>query len=99
MASQREAFALVPLEAMAAGTPVVATNTGGTIEIITDGETGLLFPPDNPQKLAKAVIKVLADDKLAERLKLGGLSAAKSFNISDMMTSTCRIYHEVLNKG
>lgn len=99
MASQREAFGLVTVEAMAAGTPVVATNTGGTVEIITDGETGLLFPPGDPIKLAQAVIKVLTDDKLAERLKQGGLSAAKRYNIRNMLTSTCSIYHEVLAKG
>lgn len=99
MASRNEPFGLVTVEAMASGTPVVATNTGGTVEIITDGETGLLFPPDDPLKLAQAVIKVLTDDKLAARLKQGGLSAAKRYNIRDMMTSTCSIYHEVLNKG
>lgn len=98
MASRNEPFGLVTVEAMASGTPVVATNTGGTVEIITDGETGLLFPPDDPKKLAQSVIKVLTDDKLAGRLKQGGLSAAKRYNIRNMITSTCSIYHELLNK-
>lgn len=92
LASLNEPFGLVTVEAMAAGTPVVATNTGGTAEIITDGETGLLIPPQDPARLAQAVIRVLTDDKLAGKLKEGAFRRAQIFNIRDMAINTLHVY-------
>lgn len=92
LASWNEPFGLVTVEAMAAGAPVVATNTGGTAEIITNGETGLLVPPKDPAKLAQAVIRILTDDKLAGKLKEGGFRRAKTFNIRDMAINTLSVY-------
>jgi glycosyltransferase involved in cell wall biosynthesis len=98
MASRNEPFGLVTVEAMASGTPVVGANSGGTAEIISDGETGLLFPPEDPAKLAEAVIKVLTDAKLADKLKEGGRNAAKKYNINDMVSNIRNIYQEVLRE-
>ncbi|HML34141.1 glycosyltransferase family 4 protein [Sporomusa sphaeroides] len=92
MASWNEPFGLVTVEAMAAGTPVVATNTGGTAEIIIDGESGLLIPPKDPAKLAQAVIRVLADNELADKLKTGGMIRAKKFTMRDMAINTLQVY-------
>lgn len=58
----------VVLEAMAAGTPVVATAVDGTRELIVDGHTGRLVPPADPERLAEAVISLLNDP--AERAAL-----------------------------
>ena len=64
-----EPFAAVPVEAMSSGMAVVATTAGGTPEAITDGETGLLVPPGDPDALAAAVRRLALDDTL--RLDLG----------------------------
>jgi glycosyltransferase involved in cell wall biosynthesis len=59
--SREEPFGTVPAEAMNAGTPVVATHAGGLAELVDDGVTGRLVPPDDPGALATAVIEVLAN--------------------------------------
>ena len=58
----------VILEAMACGTPVVATAVAGIPEVLTDGCNGLLVPPDNPDAMANAVARLLDDPALAARL-------------------------------
>jgi glycosyltransferase involved in cell wall biosynthesis len=58
--SRQEPFGTVLAEAMAAGTPVVATRVGGLAEVVADGETGLLVAPGRPDELAAAVLEVLA---------------------------------------
>ncbi|MEY2517599.1 MAG: hypothetical protein QOJ89_4957 [bacterium] len=58
--SRQEPFGTVLAEAMAAGTPVVATRVGGLAETVADGETGLLVAPGRPEELAAAVLEVLA---------------------------------------
>jgi glycosyltransferase involved in cell wall biosynthesis len=67
----REPFGLVPLEAMACATPVVAVAEGGFCETVRDGETGLLCERD-PHALGAAVARVLGDDALARRLGTNG---------------------------
>ena len=57
--SRQEPFGTVLAEAMAAGTPVVATRVGGLAEVVADGETGILVAPGQPAELAAAVLEVL----------------------------------------
>ena len=59
--SARESFPLVLLEAMASGLPVVATTVGGVPEMVLEGETGLLVPPNDPEALAEAINSLLAE--------------------------------------
>lgn len=63
-----EPFGLVTAEAAMRGTAVVATDIGGSPEIVVEGETGLLTPPDDPGALADALRRVLTDRDLAETL-------------------------------
>jgi glycosyltransferase involved in cell wall biosynthesis len=62
-----EACPMVPLEAMAAGKPVVATENGGLPELVVDGETGTLVPPEDPAALARAIDRYATDGELRRR--------------------------------
>lgn len=62
--SHTEGLPNVLLEAAAAGVAVVATNVGGTAEVVVDGKTGLLVPPDNASALADGISRLLEDDTL-----------------------------------
>ncbi|MCL4233836.1 MAG: glycosyltransferase family 4 protein [Deltaproteobacteria bacterium] len=66
--SRREGFSLACLEAMAAGSAIVATRCGGPEELLGDGECGLLVPTDDPAALADALGRLLADGALRARL-------------------------------
>jgi glycosyltransferase involved in cell wall biosynthesis len=79
--SLAEPFGLVIVEAMALGKPVVATNVAGPTEIIEEGVSGLLVPPDDPERLAQAVRRVLDDPALGERL--GGNAASRAAQFTD----------------
>jgi len=63
-----EAFGCTPVEAMAAGTPVVATRSGGIVETIRDHETGFLVERNDSHALAEAVLKLLENDPLRESM-------------------------------
>jgi glycosyltransferase involved in cell wall biosynthesis len=66
--SLSETYGMVTIEAMAAGRPVVGTNTGGTPEILRDGESGLLLPPRDPAALADALARLLSDPENMQRI-------------------------------
>jgi glycosyltransferase involved in cell wall biosynthesis len=71
-----EPFGRVVLEALLAGRPLVAARDGGTLEIVTDGENGLLFPPGDAAALADAVARLLADPAHAAALAERGQALA-----------------------
>ena len=71
-----EPFGLVPIEAMACSTPVVATGTGGSAEFLFDEENCLLFPVDDHQALASALHRLADDPALRKRLVEGGRATA-----------------------
>jgi len=66
--SHHEGMSTALLEAMACGLPVVSTAVGGAREVVVDGENGLLVPPRDPKALAEALLTLLADDRLCQRL-------------------------------
>lgn len=67
-ASEIESFGLAIAEAMAAGTPVVATATEGAREVVVDGETGLLVPIGDVRRIAEGIAKLLSDEELRTRI-------------------------------
>jgi glycosyltransferase involved in cell wall biosynthesis len=68
----RDGLPTVLLEAMALGTPCVATNVTGIPEIVRDGETGLIVPERDPERLARTLCRLLIDRQLAQRLAFRG---------------------------
>ena len=72
--SVEEPLGLVAIEALAAGTAVVASNTGGLPEIVRNGENGLLVPPRDSNALADAIIALARDADLRERMGQRGRS-------------------------
>jgi glycosyltransferase involved in cell wall biosynthesis len=63
-----EGLPLVLFEAMACGLPVIATTVGGTPEIINQMKNGILVPPKNPEAMAEALSKLLAEEKLGQTI-------------------------------
>ena len=77
-----EPFGIVPLEAMASGTAVVATGTGGSGEYLVDGVNCVRFAPGDAGGLAAAVQRVARDQRLRDRLIAGGLDTAARLSIT-----------------
>jgi glycosyltransferase involved in cell wall biosynthesis len=68
LSSSWENFPHTVVEALAVGSPVIATAVGGVPEVVRDGENGLLVPPDDPEVLGAAIRRFFADDDLRRRL-------------------------------
>jgi glycosyltransferase involved in cell wall biosynthesis len=95
--SRYESFGLVFVEAMRWGTPVVGTTAGGIPEIVEDGRTGLLVPPESPVDLAATLVRLLADPELRDRLGAQGRRRAETvFSAEQMALRTASLYREVL---
>jgi glycosyltransferase involved in cell wall biosynthesis/GT2 family glycosyltransferase len=91
-----ESFGLIYLEAMARAKPVVACRVGGVPEVVVDGETGLLVPPEDPPALAEAILKLLADAGLRERLgQAGRRRYEQHFTTRVMAQKTLELYRRV----
>jgi glycogen synthase len=75
----REPFGLVPLEAMATGTPVIGTASGGAAETLVDGRSAVVVPPDDPDAIATAVRRLARDAALRARLRAGGRRMAERY--------------------
>jgi mannosyltransferase len=75
---RREGFGLTPLEAMASGAAVVATRTGAAAQLVVEGETGALIPPDDLDALVHAIEPFLADPGMASAMGRKGREKAEA---------------------
>ena len=99
MSSVTEGLGTSLLDAMACGKPVVATRTGGIPEVVRDGETGLLVPPRDHDAMAAAIVQLLQDRALRERMGAAGLARVqKQFNAEAMVKETLRAYRRVAER-
>ncbi|HZC80688.1 MAG TPA: glycosyltransferase family 4 protein, partial [Nitrospiraceae bacterium] len=81
-----EGFGIAVLEAMAMRKPVVATTTGGLPEIVQDGKTGVLVPPDEPDALARAIVGLLQDSTSHVTMGRSGRNRVETIFTVEAMT-------------
>jgi len=92
-----EPFGLINLEAMACGTPVVASRVGGIPEVVVDGETGWLVPPGDPTALAEALRVALADPARARRMGEAGRRRVEAhFSWDRIAERTLAVYRDAI---
>ncbi len=96
--SRSEGFGRANLEAMASGKPVVSTDVGGIPEVVIDGETGLLVPPQDPRALAKAIIRLAEDKNLREKMGAAGRKRAEFFSVARMVDGVVKVYDEIVSE-
>ena len=96
--SKIESFGLTLLEASAAGVPVVCANAGGIPEVFRDGFDALLYPPGDDDAMAKAIIRLIQDGKLANKISTNAVETASKFTWERTAEQTLQIYKEVLQE-
>jgi len=89
-----EGFGLPPLEAMAHGTPVVASNITALPEVV--GNAALMVNPENVFEISRALLRVLTDQALRERMKAAGLEQAQRFSWDASVRRMLQLYEEVV---
>src|SRR5262249_6393480 len=95
--SRYESFGLVYLEAMRQGKPVVGTRAGGVPEVVEDGRTGLLVPPESPEPLAEAPARLGEDADLRRAFGAAGRARFEAeFTLGRCARRTEQFYREVL---
>ena len=92
-----EPLGIVNLEAMACGTAVVGSRTGGIPEVVADGETGLLVEPDDPGALAAALNSLIGDPERARAMGQAGRARAEAeFSWTAVAAQTADLYGKVM---
>ncbi len=97
--SETESFGLAALEAMAARTPVISTNTGGLPEVNLHGITGLLSTVGDVEDMANNAISILKDEKVLEEYKDRAYNFAKQFSIEKILPQYEKMYNILLTKN
>lgn len=94
-----EGFGMVALEAMERGRPVIASHVGGLPEIVADGETGLVAPPDDASALSEAIVALVSDPARAAAFGAAGRKRAlDEFSQERCTVATEAVYRELLDK-
>jgi phosphatidylinositol alpha-mannosyltransferase len=94
-----ESFGIVLVEAMAAGTPVVASDLDAFRRVLLDGKAGRLVPVDDAEALATGITKVLDDAKLRSRYVEAATAAVRRYDWSVVAQQIMRVYETVAGAG
>ena len=94
--SEKESFGLAALEAMAAATPVISSNTGGIPEVNIHGKTGFLADVGDVEKMAEYGVKLLSDENLLKEMKKAAKEVAKTFDYKRVIPMYENLYHQVV---
>lgn len=93
--SRFEGGPYTPLEAMRAGTPVIVTNSPGNRDVVKHWENGLLVPQDEPHALAAAMLTLVRNPVLAQKLVAGARQSLRSYEVGQMAAATAAVYQEL----
>lgn len=96
--SRFEGGPYTPMEAMRAGTPVVVTGVPGNRDLVEHWKSGLVVPPDEPYALATAILTVLQDAGLRDRLVEGARRSLDRFEVRSMAADTSAVYRELCQR-
>ncbi|MFN2114085.1 MAG: glycosyltransferase [Anaerolineae bacterium] len=94
-----ESFGMVALEAMACGTPVIASDVGGLSTLVRDGRTGFLVPDSDPEALAEKLLPLLRDPALRRTLGYHGIATAEAYGWPSIAERIERLYEATLAKA
>jgi len=94
-----EPLGRVPIEAMVAGKPVIASRVGGVPEVVDDGVTGILVPPNDPRALAETIILLVENEDLRREMGRRGRELVfKKFNPDIIVEKHLQLYRSVFEK-
>jgi D-inositol-3-phosphate glycosyltransferase len=99
MPSFYESFGMVALEAMACGTPVVASQVGGLAFLVQDGITGFTVPVDDPEALAERLTELVQDHGLRHTMSTQAVALAHQFSWERIAERVIALYENVIAKG
>jgi N-acetyl-alpha-D-glucosaminyl L-malate synthase BshA len=94
--SQTESFGLAALEAMACGSPVVATRAGGLPEVVDDGVNGILEPVGSVEAMGRRAVELLRDQLRHQAMREAALAKASEFSADRVVPMYEALYQEVL---
>ena len=96
--SEHESFGLSALEAMAAGVPVVSSNTGGIPEVNVHGKTGFLANVGDVDAMTKFALQIVEDHDLLAQMKVNARKRAEDFALEKILPMYMKVYESVINK-
>ena len=100
MSSVTEGLGTSLLDAMACGKPIVASAVGGIPEVVVDGETGFLVPPRDTAAMASAIVRLLEDPALRQRMGAAGLARVRQHFVAEVMVrKTLEAYQQLLTSN
>jgi D-inositol-3-phosphate glycosyltransferase len=97
MPSHYESFGMVALEAMACGTPVVASQVGGLAFLVQNGQTGFVVPDGDPLALAEKLTRIITQPELRERLGQQAAAYARSYDWEIIADQMLDLYQDALS--
>ncbi len=98
-ATGRESQGIVLLEAMATGKPMVASAIGGFLSVLTDGVEGITVPPQDPEKLAEGISRLIKNKQLRQQMGQRGIQKAKQYDWAIIAGKLLDVYNDVLKNA
>jgi len=96
--SRYESFGMVALEAMACGTPVVASEVGGLAFLVQDGVTGFHFPAEDSEALSDKLITLIENEEIRKNMSENAVSIAKNYDWQIIAQQIIDLYEEVTSE-